>query len=100
MFRERNYELKNGKTLTVRAAREDDAEMTIDFVNRIASESDFLTFGADEFGMTVEQERVFIRAINEKDFEFFINAVVDDKIVGNLILNRIDRPRLRHKGKF
>lgn len=47
--------LKNGKLLTVRKVREDDAEKLIDYLNAVGGESNFLTFGKNGCRFTVEE---------------------------------------------
>jgi len=48
--------LKNGKNPIIRSATKEDATAIVNYVNKIAGESDFLTFGKGEFEITVEKE--------------------------------------------
>lgn len=60
------YKLKNGLELVIREAKKKDAGKIIDYVNKVAGETDYLTFGKGEFSMTEEAEGNFIENINKK----------------------------------
>ena len=71
-----------------------------DYLNKIAGESDFLTFGAGEVTETVEQETSTIENILEKDNSLFIIAEVDGEIAGGLRFSGGFRNRTAHTGEF
>lgn len=92
--------LKNGKILTIREANKSDAGKIITYINTIAGESDFLTFGIGEFHMTVEMEEEMIDKISKQRNALFIVAEVEGEIVGNLSFSGGARPRVEHTGEF
>jgi RimJ/RimL family protein N-acetyltransferase len=51
-----NLMLKNGVSVVIREARTSDANKILEYVNTISSESDFLTFGQGEFGVSILKE--------------------------------------------
>ena len=92
--------LKNGSTLFVSEAEPEDADAMIRYLNVVGGETDFLTFGANEFWLSVEEETSFIRSVREKEKDIFLKGVIDGKIVSTLSLLRVDRPRIQHIGEL
>lgn len=74
------YELKNGMKLSIRRATESDTEELINMEAQIGGESDNLTFGRDDFYLTEEQEREFIRNTSSRENCIFIVGLIDDRI--------------------
>ncbi len=87
---------KQGQTLHIDVATPEDAEEIIDYTNRVGGESDFLTFGKDEFWATPDGERAFIRAMQENPKSLMLKGSIHGKIVSILTLNATDRPRIAH----
>ena len=69
-------------------------------MNIIGGESDFLTFGKDEYNRTVEDEEEFIVNALNKENALFIIAEIDGKVVGNLNFSGGPRERISHVGEF
>lgn len=92
--------LKNNKKLVIRKARKEDAEKLINYVNKIAGESDFLTFGPGEFNITVEKEEEILESHLYSNNKIYIIALIDDEIVGSLNFGGGHRPRTMHTGEF
>ncbi|MBV7276560.1 GNAT family N-acetyltransferase [Clostridiaceae bacterium UIB06] len=90
----------NKEKITIRKAKESDAEVLIEYLNIIGGQSNDLTFGEGEFGRTVEAEREFIKNALEKNNALFIIAEVDGKVVGNLNFSGGPRKRIAHVGEF
>lgn len=94
------FQLTNGSSLRVREAEERDAAAVLHYVSLIAGESDFLTFGPEEFEVTLADERRLLRASLETDNQIYLLAEIDDSIVGSLRFAGGHRPRTRHAGEF
>lgn len=92
--------LKTGETLVIRHASKEDAQAIIDYVNIVGGESDNLTFGAGEFGMTVEQEESFLEKVNAQNNATYLIAEIDGKVVGTLSYSGGPRSRTAHTGEF
>ncbi len=90
----------NDKEIIIRKANKYDAEALIEYLNIIGGESDFLTFGAGQFGRTVAQEEDFIVSALEKENALFIIAEVNGKVIGNLNFSGGLRERTAHAGEF
>ena len=90
-------QLKNGKELTIRNARKEDAAELITYINIVGGESDNLLFGANEFNMTVEQEEKFIESLTQAQTSTLLVGEVDGRIicVGNISAR--NRERVAHQ---
>ena len=96
----RIHQLRNGSTLMIRQAVPDDAGALVNYIDSISGESDFLTFGPGEFGLTEEQEVAILRRFCEADSELYIVGVIDNAIVAALSFSAGKRPRKLHCGEF
>ena len=90
----------NDEKVIIRRANKSDAKALIEYLNVIGGESDFLTFGAGEFGRNVEKEEDFIENISKQENALFIVAEVNGKVVGNLNFSGGPRQRTAHAGEF
>jgi RimJ/RimL family protein N-acetyltransferase len=92
------HTLKNGDELIIREV--DDVRMVLDYIEDISGESDFLSFGPGEFGLTEPQRKEFLLQSREVDNRIFILAETDGRLVGPLGFSAGHRPRIRHPGEF
>jgi RimJ/RimL family protein N-acetyltransferase len=92
--------LKNNLQLTLQHAQPNDAEPLLAFIEQVASESDNITFGPGEFGLSVEEEGAFLQRILETSNAVYIVAKVADEVAGTLAFNAGKRPRIQHTGEF
>lgn len=88
--------LKNGEKLILRRPKEDDAEAIINYLNQVGGESDNLLFGKDEFHYNVEQEKEFIRKLNNDPNTLMIVGIIDDNIVSFAQIGAHQRKRTAH----
>lgn len=92
--------LKNGRTCHIRPATVEDALGLVNFVRTVAGESDNLTFGRDEFHMTVEDEVRFLHSLQGQEHQQMLVATVSGKIVGNIHIQGGTRQRRKHIASF
>lgn len=92
--------LKNGDRLIIRKAQKEDASRIIEYINNVAAESDFLTFGAGEFNVSIADEEAQIVSSIKTDNSLFIVAEIDGRIVAFLTFIGGKRPRILHIGEF
>jgi RimJ/RimL family protein N-acetyltransferase len=92
--------LKNNLWLTLRRAEPNDAEQLLAFLNQVAGESENITFGPGEFGLSAEEERAFLQKTAEAPTSLYVVAEIAGEIVGTLTFSAGKRPRLRHAGEF
>jgi RimJ/RimL family protein N-acetyltransferase len=96
----KQLELKNGEMLLIRQAVKSDAKELVAYVNSISGESDNLTFGPGEFGMSIEQEETYLDNVSKQNNAIYLIAVIGEKIVGSLNFSCGVRPRIVHTGEF
>ncbi len=92
--------LKNNLLLTLRNAEPRDAERLLAFLDQVAGESENITFGPGEFGLSVEEERVFLQQTAVFPTSLYVIAEIAGVIVGTLTFSVGKRPRLQHAGEF
>lgn len=90
--------LKNGEKIVIRKAMKSDAQEIINYIQKIAGESNNLTFGVGEFEVTLAQEEEMIEKVSKADNKLFLIVLKDDEIIGNLSFMGGNRPRTKHMG--
>lgn len=86
-------------SIMIEKASSMDAEAMLKYMKQIGGETDNLTFGAEGLSLTVEEEAVYIKQIeNSKDDVIFV-AKDNGRIIGDASLNRLPR-RMNHRGDF
>ena len=86
--------------LTIREAKNEDASVILDYVNKVGAETDNLTFGEGGFGISEEEESAHINNITKLDNQLMLCAFIDGKLTGQLVFRGGSRPRIRHSGEF
>ena len=94
------HPLADGTTLLIRPAEVADAAALLDYFETVSGESDFLTFGPGEFGISLAEEEAVLKKVATRDNELYVVGAVDGRIVGVLTFSAGERPRLRHVGEF
>lgn len=94
------YRLKDGSECVVRAAAEKDASDIIRYSNIVGGESDFLSYGRNQFFYSAEQEKQVIRDYSDAKNRLFILAFVKGNLCGSLTFWGNSRERLEHWGEF
>ena len=92
--------LKNQLLLTLRPAEPKDAQQVLAYSEQVAGESENLAFGPGEFGISLEQERVFLQQAAETLTSLYLLAEIEGEIVGTLTFSAEKRPRVQHGGEF
>ncbi|EQK40618.1 acetyltransferase family protein [[Clostridium] bifermentans ATCC 19299] len=94
----KEIKLKNGKTAILRSPIKEDAQAMIDYLNIIGGESDFITFGKNEFSMSVEAEQDYIERINSMYNSKNVLIIIEDEIVGIASITSVQKERMKHNG--
>lgn len=84
---------KIGRSIVLRNAEEDDAASLIKFMKITTGETPFLIREPDEFSLTIEQEKNFIKEQKDNPRALMLIATVDEKHIGNCSLNGIGQYR-------
>lgn len=91
--------LKNASNdLIIAKATIDNSKQIVDFLNSVAGETDFLTFGFNEFPFSIEQETNIISECLEKNRCLMLVGKVDNSIVSQLFIDVSSSKRLSHIG--
>ncbi|MDF2674892.1 MAG: family N-acetyltransferase [Clostridiales bacterium] len=91
-------DLKSNKKMCIRKAEPGDASYIVRMSAQIGGETDYFTYGEDDFYFTEEQQKAFINNIGEKDNYLYIVGIVDNKIVATLSYLSSTRRRTMHRG--
>jgi RimJ/RimL family protein N-acetyltransferase len=92
--------LKSGEILLIRTAEKRDAQALLDYLNTVGGETNFLTFGAGDFKLTVKEEIQYIESQKKAPNCLLLVAEIDGKIIAVSGLHGIDKPRQKHIGEF
>lgn len=90
----------NDKKIIIRKVEKCDAKALIKYLNIIGGESDFLTFGAGQFDMSIEEEEKYIESVLNKKNDLFIIAEINGEVIGSLGFSGGLRKRDKHVGEF
>ncbi|MDU3335347.1 GNAT family protein [Paraclostridium bifermentans] len=94
----KEIKLKNGKAAILRSPIKEDAQAMIDYLNIIGGESDFITFGKNEFSMSVEAEQDYIERVNSMNNSKNVLIIIENEIVGIASITSVQKERMRHNG--
>lgn len=92
--------LKSGKELLLRRPKEEDAEAMIEYLNIVGGESDNLLFGKNEFRLTIEQEKEYIKSINDNENSLMLLGIIDNKIISVSQVSVSNRKRIAHNSEL
>ncbi|PIR03202.1 MAG: GNAT family N-acetyltransferase [Candidatus Magasanikbacteria bacterium CG11_big_fil_rev_8_21_14_0_20_43_7] len=92
--------LNNDLILTIREARIKDAKAMIGHMHIVSTETDFLTYGAGEFLLTLKEEEDYIRKTAQSDHEIFLLAEVNNHIIGIGGIHSTNNIRTKHIGNL
>src|SRR6516162_6751124 len=90
--------LKNGKEVIIREALQKDAQSMIDFYNVVGGETDFLSFGKNEFSMSLHDYENFIESTSSDNTSIILLATMDDEIISIASITSSPKARTRHVG--
>lgn len=93
----KTIDTSNGNLVLLRPSIDDAADI-INFLNKVAGETNFLTFGLNDFPYSLEEEKDIIINCLEQKLCFMLIAKIDNKIAAQLFLQRSSKSRLLHSG--
>jgi len=92
------FRLKDGNEVIIKEATKEDAQHMIDFYNVVGGETDFLSFGKDEFNHEVEAYKKFLESTRLEQNSVILLAIIDDKIISIASINSSQKIRIKHVG--
>lgn len=90
--------MKNGEEVEIREALKSDAQNLIDFYNIVGGETDFLSFGKNEFFASLEYEENYLENLRKELNSTLILALSEDRIIGAASITSNQKLRQRHVG--
>ncbi|MEI4832043.1 GNAT family protein [Bacillus sp. FJAT-53711] len=90
--------LRNGKEVIIREALQKDAQSMIDFYNVVGGETDFLSFGKNEFSMSLHDYENFIESTGADNNSIILLATMDDEIISIASITSSPKARTKHVG--
>jgi RimJ/RimL family protein N-acetyltransferase len=94
----RKIMLKNNLEVSIRKVEKEDAQNIIDFYNVVGGETDYLSFGKDEFKKQREEYEAYIESVAKEENSIMLLATIDDEIVSIATINSSQRERTKHVG--
>lgn len=91
---------KTSDVVTIRSATESDAEQVLSLAKSVFGEEIYQLTSSQEFKMTLEEEKVWIKSSLEKPLTIILIAVIDNKVTGVLDFSSGHRNRIAHTGEF
>ncbi|MEG3028798.1 MAG: GNAT family protein [Oscillospiraceae bacterium] len=92
--------IKNGTVISLKRAQVQDAADIVNFYNYIGGQTDFLSFGKDEFPNDVKAEEKFIESIEKSVVDIMLLARAEGKLVGIATINTSPKRKFRHVGEM
>ena len=92
IFQEKKYVLDD-KEIVLRSAREDEAQLLVNYLKTVTGETRFLMCEPDEVKITKAEEEEFIRQHNSSEDAMLILAFVDGEYAGNCSFEKKDASR-------
>lgn len=81
-------------------AQPEDAQKIVEFLNKVGGETDFLTFGLNEFPLNAKEERTIIANCIREDRNLMLVGKLNHKIITQLFLETSSQQRLKHIGNL
>ncbi|MFH1832236.1 MAG: GNAT family N-acetyltransferase [bacterium] len=97
---QKHITLTNNLNLTITQAQPDDAKQIITYLNAIGGQTDFLTFGLNEFHISEEEEKTILTQSLKNNLSLFLVGKINNKVISILSLQRSDKARLAHVGEL
>lgn len=86
------------ESLVIHKAKAEDALEIINFLNAVGGESDYLTYGLNDFFISIEEEEIIINECLDLNTSLMLVGKIDNKIVSHLFIDVSPRERLAHIG--
>ena len=96
----KNMFLKDGTEVVIREASKEDASLMISFYNVVGGETNFLSFGENEFKKNLADYEKSLETTKTEVNSIILLAEIDNKIVGIASVNSSPKARYRHVGEF
>jgi ribosomal protein S18 acetylase RimI-like enzyme len=91
---------KNGNIISILHPKLEDANSIIEYLNIIGGESDNLSFGKNEFNISIAEQENYLNSINNDENSIMLIGSIDDEIVAIGQIMAKDKKRLAHNSEL
>lgn len=100
-IKEGQFELKDGRIVLLKSPDASDAARMITYLKTVSGETEYMIRYPEEVTFTVEEEQALLDRILQSEREFMINAVFEDRVIGNVGITMMgDKYKLRHRASL
>lgn len=92
--------LKDGQEVYIREAVKEDAKAIIDFYNFVGGETDFLSFGKNEYVKNIQDYECLLDNTRNEKNSIILLAEMKNKIIGIASICSSPKVRYKHTGEF
>jgi len=96
----RIWKLKDGSNVLIREAEGSDSRQVLDYLELVSAETNFLTFGLGEFGLSENEASEYLENCRSAKNCLYLLAFIDENLVGILSFSAGKRSRVRHTGEL
>ena len=98
LIQDKYFQLKDGRTALLRSPREEDASELLQIMKTASAETDFLSRYPEEWSLTEEQEREWVRNVRDGKHVCPIVCEVEGQLAGNCEVRFYTDLTMRHRG--
>ena len=88
--------LRSGEILIIRKATSEDAIKILEYAEKVSGESDNISYGPGEFGITVEREQKYLQSLQGSKNSISILGLIKKQIVSVASMSGGKRKRIEH----
>ncbi|NLB32241.1 MAG: GNAT family N-acetyltransferase [Tissierellia bacterium] len=96
----REVKLNNGYKLILKKAEVEDAPKMVEYLNIIGGQSDNLLFGKNEYHLNIEQEKEYLKNLDNTPKTLMLLGLVDGKLVSTAQISASGRKRIAHNSEI
>ena len=86
--------------ITIEKAKVSDAAGVLEYLKKIGGETDNLTFGEEGLPFGVEDEKKYIKSLENSTSSVMFLAKYDGQIIGDASFSSSPRERIKHRGEL
>lgn len=94
----KTFQLRDGHEVAIKEATQNDAQQIIEFYNIVGGETDFLSFGGNEFKRDVEEYEAYLESTRLEENSIILLATLNDEIISIATINSSQKSRIKHVG--
>lgn len=98
MEEQKRYKLNSEKEILIRPALIEDSEKLLEYLTLVGTESDYLSYGENEFDFNLEYMIKSIELSQRRNNFLSVVALYEKEIIGSLDFKGGSRPRIAHTG--